>query len=425
MPRFLILLVFALNIVSWPSGTHGQIVDVASDAELALAISNATGGETIRLAPGSYGRVTIRGGGRVRVGSSSETAPGRLAAPVMITSAAGTELSQLDSIDINTSDHWHISRVAVRPSSESIAVNVENSDGFVFTDSHVAFGDSTNWSQSDWVNRAGTGIFVRSAPNARIADNLFESVDHGISVFYDSPHTVVRGNIVDGIRGDGIRGLSDYGLFHRNIMKNFVAVDDNHDDCFQSWSFDNGQVGTGVVTGTILRENFCLAYEDESLPFRATPQGIGMFDGDFQDWTIENNILATDHWHGISVFGAINVSILNNTAVDLNDRRPGPPWIRVYQDKDGSDATGNTIANNLMMDPGQRLPGNSYENNEVIRFADYDDWFVDWRNNDFSLLSTAPNPDVGARIVPEPSGSLAVSLFYAMFVVLFRGNRRG
>ena len=36
----------------------------------------------------------------------------------------------------------------------------------------------------------------------------------------------------------------------------------------------------------------------------------------FVDWVIENNVVIVDHWHGITLGGARNCRIVNNTVID-------------------------------------------------------------------------------------------------------------
>ena len=147
-------------------------------------------------------------------------------------------------------------------------------------------------------------------------------MNFGISVTGAS--NVVERNVIENFSGDGLRGLGDYGVFEFNTVKNCYDVNANHDDGFQSWSVGPGGVGTGVVRGIVLRGNRILNYEDPNQPHRGTLQGIGCFDGFFEDWIIENNEILTDHWHGITLSGARNCRIVNNTVVDLNTTSPGP-----------------------------------------------------------------------------------------------------
>ncbi|MGI9374448.1 MAG: choice-of-anchor Q domain-containing protein, partial [Hyphomicrobiales bacterium] len=76
-------------------------------------------------------------------------------------------------------------------------------------------------------------------------------------------------------------------------------------------------------------------------------QGIGLFDGMFVNWQIENNLIVTDHWHGITVMGAKNVRIINNTVVDPLVGKPTAPWIAITAHKKGMPPRGSIIANNI------------------------------------------------------------------------------
>ncbi len=58
-------------------------------------------------------------------------------------------------------------------------------------------------------------------------------------------------------------------------------------------------------------------------------------------------MVIVDHWHGITVMGARNVRIVNNSVLDPNDVRPGPPWITITRHKNGTLPRRSVIANNL------------------------------------------------------------------------------
>jgi hypothetical protein len=58
----------------------------------------------------------------------------------------------------------------------------------------------------------------------------------------------------------------------------------------------------------------------------------------------------------ITLSGARNCRIVNNTVVDFNTTSPGPPWIRIGQHKYGTASSGNIIRNNLATD-SRSMPG--------------------------------------------------------------------
>lgn len=201
------------------------------------------------------------------------------------------------------------------------------------------------WTKETWNEKAASGILA-SGNRIDVVNSVVRNVDFGISM--SATNSRIVGNLVENFSGDGLRGNGDYSLFEGNTVRNCYSVNDNHADGFQSWSTgDDGRVGTGQVTGVTLRRNRIINFEDPNQPFKCQMQGIGLFDGFYVDWKIENNIVITDHYHGITVLGAKNVRIVNNTVVDPIYGKPGPAWIMIEKHKDGRQPEGNLVANNL------------------------------------------------------------------------------
>jgi parallel beta-helix repeat protein len=193
---------------------------------------------------------------------------------------------------------------------------------------------------------------------------------------------------------DGIRGLGDYCTFQYNRVTNCFKINDNHDDGFQSWSVGSDGVGTGTVYGVILRGNIFISYTDPAQPYKATLQGIGCFDGMFKDWIVENNVVITDMWHGLSLYGAINCRIINNTvlenpinAFDLT------PWIGIYNHKNGTASSGNIIRNNIATSYSSML-GSTVDHN--ITTTDYNAYFLNYNGFDLHLRNGSPAIDAGS-----------------------------
>jgi hypothetical protein len=221
----------------------------------------------------------------------------------------------------------------------------------------------------------------------------FLNVRHGIIVETEGENNLIEGNVVENFSGDGMRGLGNYNRFEYNTVMNCYDVDDNHDDGFQSYSRGPSGVGTGTVYGIELRGNTIINYLDPDQPLRGTLQGIGCFDGMFEDWVVENNVIITDHWHGITLLGATNCRIINNTVVDRNSASPGPPWISIEKDKDGTLSTGNSIRNNLTTSMNNDGGIGVVEYN--ITVGNYDTYFVDYANLDLRLKEGCPAIDAG------------------------------
>jgi parallel beta-helix repeat protein len=332
----LVLLLKILVLVNIQSVTATEIV-VSNATELQNAINNVQGGDTISLMSGNYGDIIISG-----KNNSSY---------VLIRTYTG-ESAVFSSIDIHNSTYWHLAGIDVKPRYTSGANGTEavNLDGSYLTIENCIINysdDFSGWTESDWLARAGNGI-IMDGTNLQILNNIITVVDHGIVC--DASISIVSRNLIANFRGDGIRGLADNVIYEYNTIKNSYNVDDNHDDGFQSWSYGSGGVGTGVVKNVVLRGNTIINFEDPNQPHKGELQGVGLFDGMFENWIVENNLVITNHWHGISFYGAINCKIINNTVVD-NDLNPSPdPWIMINDHKNGTPSSGVIVRNNISTD---------------------------------------------------------------------------
>lgn len=274
--------------------------------------------------------------------------------------------------------------------------------------------DASGWSMSDWDTLASSGIIV-TGDSVTVRDNVFRNVNFGISVTGDN--CLVERNTVENFSGDGMRGLGDYGTYQYNVVRNSYDVNANHDDGFQSWSVgSDGQVGTGTVYGVTLRGNFILNYSDPAQPFASQMQGIGCFDGMYEDWVIENNVIVTDHWHGITLSGCVDCLMINNTVVDRLPGNSPRPWIRFGNHKNGTPSSGCVMRNNLTVDINNDPEGNTIVDHN-LEYSDPTLHFLtppDGTAMDLHLLQTSTAVDAGSALsapaidadgIPRPQGS--------------------
>lgn len=302
-----------------------------------------TAGDTIILRSGNYGELFIRSYYN--------------AVPITIVAEQGN-VPLFRNIVVRSFRNWNLAGLTVNASafqadgfSTLISLESHNWTGpidnvTVSNCNLFSIADSSGWSRTDWNSKTKNGIGV-SGKNMKIAHNSLRNVNFGISV--GASHSVVEHNSIENFAGDGLRGLGDYTTFEYNTVKNCYDVNDNHDDGFQSWSVGgDGKVGTGVVRGIVLRGNTIINYEDPNQPFRGTLQGIGCFDGMFADWIVERNTVRVDHWHGISLYGAINTVIRDNVVTDPNgDANIGPPWIMLRAHKNNTPSRDCLVACNV------------------------------------------------------------------------------
>ncbi len=343
-------------------------------------------GDTIWLMSGYHGAVAITG-----YYNTSD---------ITIAAAPG-ESPELASLLIRSAQHWVVRGLLLSPdyapTYERTTMIDLDSHGYsgpvsdiVIEDCQLeSVADTSSWTANDWDTRAVNGIGA-DGTNITIRGNHLKNVNFGISV--GASNSLVEHNEVDSFSGDGMRGLGDYTTFQYNLVKNCYDVNDNHDDGFQSWSNGPGGVGTGEVTGMVLRGNVIINYEDPNQPLRGPLQGIGCFDGTFVDWVVENNVIITDHWHGISLYGARNSRIVNNTVLDPNGDSPGPPWIKIENHKNGTAPVNCLVANNLTTDLAN-ASGVTEDHNMII--DDPGKFFVNPGAYDVHLLDNAPAIDQG------------------------------
>lgn len=299
-------------------------------------------GDTIWLRDGDYGDVAIRK---------------HYNAGVITIAASPGHTPRFHSLLLQSGSHWAVRGLHVSPEFapggkprtmidvQSHGWNGPVHDVLVEQCVLQSTAAASAWTADDWNQRSANGIGA-GGERIVIRGNRLKNVDFGISV--SAVHALVENNVVENFAGDGLRGLGDYSVFQYNIVKNCYAVNGNHDDGFQSWSVGPGGVGTGEVVGIALRGNTIINNEDPRQPHRGTLQGIGCFDGMFVDWTIENNVIIVDHYHGITLSGARNCRLVNNTVLDPNDQRPGPAALRVGAHKRGTPSSGCTVRNNLV-----------------------------------------------------------------------------
>ncbi len=346
-------------------------------------------GDTIRLLSGYHGDLLID----LHYNSGNITL-----------AAAEGHTPRLSSLHVRSSSHWTIRGLSVsaefsQPYKRHTLVHLESHGwrgpihDIVAEDCALcSVADASAWTAGDW-DRLSCNGFQVDGSRMTIRGNRLLNVNFGISV--GASDSLISGNLVENFAGDGLRGLGDHCTFEYNTVKNCYKVNANHDDGFQSWSTGPGGVGTGEVVGVVLRGNTIINYVDPNQPYRGTLQGIGCFDGTFVDWVIENNVIITDHWHGITLGGARNCLVINNTVLDQNKTSPGPPWICIDKHKNGTASVNCVVRNNLATD-FRNAPGVLEENN--LRIQDPASLFVDAEHFDLHLLPGAAAIDAGSSL---------------------------
>jgi hypothetical protein len=221
--------------------------------------------------------------------------------------------------------------------------------------------DVSKWTRGDWRSNVWSGIVDAGRSNS-IRSNVLVNVAYALELTEECTQAVVHANVIENFSGDGIRvGGADSCTIESNTIVNSVELDPdsmagNHEDGIQAWKGSEDDEG---VIGLVVRGNTILNYARPRRPLPGILQGIGLFDGPYRHCAIENNVVVVEHGHGISLYGAFDCRIVNNTVLPPPDTFPytlGPPWIRIAAHKDGTPSSRNLVRNNLTtalsLDPG-------------------------------------------------------------------------
>jgi parallel beta-helix repeat protein len=318
-------------------------------ASVGSAIKVAKGGDTILLMDGLHGGIKL-----------NNAAPD---APVTISSMNGKK-AQVEWIYLlGTTRNFVFRDLSIWPSNLNAVERgrlVETGAGV----SDVTFEnldirgsvDAANypaWTLEDWNKRRFTGIMTYG-PRSAIINNKITGISFGIQTLGDN--SLIANNRVSGFAGDGMRALGQKSTVRNNTVTDCVQVSANHMDGFQSWR----------VEGLVLDGNTIMEWTNTKVsPLRCKLQGIGLFDGFYNNLIIQNNVISISAYHGISVYGAQNAKIINNTVVSASGNPAKSPWLRVFPHKNGTPSTDVMVANNLAMSFG----GTSSPANRVASIA--------------------------------------------------------
>ncbi len=359
-------------------------------------------GDIILLRSGNHGFPKINGdnGGYVEIIPEAGQTP--LIERIYIGNTSSTSYWKLSGLKIQSENvvAFPISLITLYPSSSNVII--ENCT-IQSTDSTLAY------TRNDWRDKINHGIRIQGSDHT-VTFCTIKNVAVGISA--EAEGSLVSGNEIQYFTIDGLRGLASGCIYDGNVIKDNIAVftyTENHYDGFQSYTCC--PVGMDTLSDVILRNNRIINCTDTTRLWRGPMQGIACFDGYFENWTVENNVVITDHWHGITLLGAINCRIINNTVVDPYDVTPidpfdslstsssGPAWIKIAAHKNGSPSYNNTIQNNLTSDMQNDVGIGTVNFNDTIgSSSNYSQHFIDPINYDIHLLSTSVAIDNGSTL---------------------------
>jgi hypothetical protein len=366
------------------AGDDGAI-RVGDAAGLAAALAGATGGETIRLAPGDYGRLTLDGqGGGFAYDRPVTVTSEDPAAPAVFT---GLDVRNAANLTFRTLTFDYVARegdsTKITPfriaDSRNIAVI-----GSVF-DGDVARGGDP----------AGRGYPAGRAFQS--ADNTgFDFLGNTVHTFWKglgigrSTDVRVIGNDFHGLRSDGMNVNAPQGiLIEGNHFHDFVRAPDtgDHADMIQFWTTNTTRPGTDItIRGNLMQAGEGGQTQSIFLRNELVDKGQAGPEMFYRRITIEDNVILNGHLNGITVGATDGLVIRGNTILRdpalvrrgerTDDRHV--PRIRISKI-----ATGVTVADNIApalpeARPGWQVTGNlRAQDTWPTRPGHYADLFVE------------------------------------------------
>lgn len=266
--------------------------------------------------------------------------------------------------------------------------------------------ESSTWTISDWYANSVGGMDMRGT-DIVVEYTTIRNTYHAMSLRGDNSRASY--NLIDNFAGDGMRGLGNHQVFEYNIIRDCYVEDyaTNHDDAFQTYILTEDPKSEGMI----LRFNTILLFEDPITQFvidndliGESMQGIIITDGYGDGWIVENNLLVTDHYHGITLYGARNSRIQNNTVIKhpyFTDNKI--PWIEIDDNpKTNQTNFNNVIRNNLAGDISfdKFDETSTVEGNLQIGLnssSNYEDYFVDYTDGKYLTKQGSPAINTGVN----------------------------
>lgn len=373
------------------------------------------GGDNVFLFSGNQGNVSIVGENESYVTIKAVDAQ----TPVLKSLAIGVEAP---------ATRWRISGLTIEGTKTNQLLSISKQSLLIqiMYCNIQSTENSLSWNANNWMSNAKVGLIVEGKRH-KIQFNRFKNVRTGI--INHSEKTQFSYNSINYFTECAVQNSGNDCVFEYNLLKNAVVLGNYSNTAFRFMCDTVSKATPNIIRKNILRGNIIYDYTNYKRKFIGAMMGIVSFDNILDMCSFENNLIVTDHWHGITLHNTNNCNVLNNTVVDPyldtvypDEKRKdfmqpmGPA--RIWIENSINELGGNTICNNLVTDTQFKGEIGKIDNNAVLgsTYADFDDSFCNWEYLDFrlkenslfvntALLSLAT--DVDAENTPRKKDNMA------------------
>jgi chitodextrinase len=383
-------------------------ITVSTTADLYKALAGATGGETILLASGDYGNLSLgaRSGFSVTFPSNVTIASADAGHPAVFTGITLNGASNL-TIDDVVFDYTAASGATTkdRPNQITSCTNVTISNSLFDGDNASGSTEASNGYGT------GVGLSVRWGSGITIQNNEFSDWHRG-AVFDSTSDLKVIGNDVHDIRSDGMDYVNvQKVLIENNYLHDFRASYDagDHRDMLQFWTSGTKTPSTDItIRGNVFDIGDGSYTQSIFMRNEMVDTGQAGTEMYYKNVLIENNTIYNGHLHGITVGETDGLVISGNSVLESKDQNnptnsDSPLWtpsIRVAANSTDVAITGNAVATitGYSDQSGWTVKGNAFvQANNPYAPGYYGDVFID---------STLSSSDSAHHFVALPGSML-------------------
>ncbi len=324
-------------------------ITVSSLAGLYSALANAKGGETIKLAGGDYGTLTLSAKSGFDITFPSNVTI-TSANPLNPASFGGFTLAGVSNLTLD----GVVCDYKAAPGTPTYAAPFTVTGGSNITISNSTFDGDLARKVSATADGYGTGygLSISGTANLRVEGNEMFNFHRGM-VVANSTNVSITGNDLHGLRSDGMDFAQVQGVvIEGNHIHDFRAspTSADHPDMIQFWTNGTTKPSTDIVIrGNVLDIGDGSAAQSIFMRNDRVDQGLSGTEMYYRNITIEENVITNAHLNGIVVGAATGLTIRQNTLlhsdggnVDGADASVEIPQIAV-----AANATGVTITGNL------------------------------------------------------------------------------